>query len=783
MDKTFDIAQNTSTVFTVTFAQKSDVKTGDVTVIENVPTTSGSIADPNYIVREVKMAADGMSATVELFKKLNDGANYSVKIKDFEDNAFTASVGYPKKVVVYVGDKVANNTVIVGDTTDLKCKLYDAKGVDVTAEYGPEAYYYNNWRNAIEYTIKYTDSYELTGDTLYFANKGESAVVKATFHPAFQYDANGVELDVVESDAKTFYAVDRAANTVLDVIDHGVAGTNWSKSVRLNDYSPAYLEVKVSKSKGDPEVFEAYDEQIYVGGEYVGYINFTSMTPDILGVYESSGKVLLEPHAIGKARIAVSYANSLIGEKLIKIVEIDVKEARVMTYAGYKEKNKLICANPGDGVVGNLTATGANTTDVENPTIQLEVKDQDNWGYGNITVLDITGINPVSQEAITKGAVVLNTANGDITVYNRKLDDIMRKMNGDLTADATQKVREFSFGYIVRVKDNRTQAIRNLTFAVNAKRHIGDVDHSGYHGHSLEFALNKWTLDKNSNNIARYWTDAPNSGHVPAEKTLTFKTYEICNTARYDEVEFQPLTSQIARDGSVAVTNGYYFKIFRNGVDVTNKALNNTTTSGRKIMTVAPTTTTDYGTVVTYLLSDWKVDNYGKTVVTYTNDDQTIGAATYEFVLYEAKNYKSTRLGSKATTVGLDTGKYELTFRNKITADSRQDMDILQCFNIKDRNGKEYEHNYYAGQGNVTNTHAKFADNAYREYKIVYDSSKINSTNYREGDTLFVEKVIFYEPVGSYDHDGDPTTAEVTINAAYEVPVNKAVDFKNYTIH
>ena len=740
VDTNFDIKQQTSKKFTVFFGQKADVKLADVTVEQKVSTELGGVENVNYMVRNVVMASDGLSASIDTFMDFVHNGEYVVKIKGFTTQTFTASVGTPTSMVLFVGNNAANRQVTVGVTTDIQYKLYDAKNVDVTDKFDPD-------RNKVDFTVKYSDSYELAGDSLYFDEAGEYATVSAQFHPGEEYDEYGQEKGVVTAADTKFVAVAQNQAAIVGLDSWGV--NSWGgKDVKLDDAN-SLLWVKLNLSNGTQITINTYDQPIYVGDTFIGYANFTSLNPDVLEVYETANGAELYARAVGNGPIMLSYVTNIAGDDVeipVKTFTVEVKAKRIMNTVAYAEKNKIVSANP---------AENDNTTKVENPTIALSVKDQYGDNYSKYVIVgDIEGTNPISNRSIENGAVDFVDATGKIQIVNRMYYPILNDLDGDLVADGTQPAGNQSFGYVVRVKDTETNAIKSVTFSVNARSHIGDTDHAKQHGHSLELVLGSWALSSNGNNIARFENvgNDGNKTYLNAKKTLTFDVYEICNRAYYDEVAFDALTETIGNNNSVTVSNGYYYKVFRNGKDVTAKALGT-------VLDENDNSAGGSGTELVYDLSALGTSDYNAPgqIVIYTNDDETIGAATYNFALYSVVDGKATRISNKSASPKLDTGKYTLTFRDKAKAASMNPSDLIQCFQIADRTGATFWH----GAEHVTDSTVKFAWNVSRNYEVVRNYDKEAT---RAGDTVFVEKIVFWEPLG------DGTYAE------YVVPVNMFVE-------
>ena len=761
----------------------------DVTVELKLATELGGIENINYMVRDVVMAADGLSASIDTFVDFTHNGEYVVKIKGFKDQTFTASVGDPETMVVYVGNAASNRQVTVGTTANLNYKLYDAKSVDVTDKA-------NSNLSSVDYEIVYSDGYTLNDNFLYFDEVGDYATVVATYHPGEKYDANGAEVGVFKSAETKFVATAQNQASIVSIENWGLGDPNaWGgdvKSVILdNDNNPdGKLWVKLKLSDGSTPIINEYDQAIYVGETFIGYANFTALNPDVVEVYENfnnSNTFDVFGRTAGlSAPVMFSYVTNIAGEDVeipVKSLTIEVKAPRKMQSVGYGSTSIVLSASPKDNDNKNANPM------IENPTITLSVKDQYGGTYPNYTIL---GWEPVSKLAERATMASYDYVPGDvqddlntptfnetklqheqvidmsnpasILVKNANFQPLLWDVNNDLHADGTQPAGNASVGYRVRIQDDDTKAIMTAQFSINFRGHIGDEDHDDQRGHALELVMNKSYLDKNNGNAARFEKDN-NNAHIGGLKTLVFDVYEKCNQAYYDEVAFE------AWEGTtVPASTGLYYKVYKNGKDVTALA------KGDLVLSDAPNSGTNgSGTTVTYKLSDKDTSDYTGApgeIVIYKNDNDTIGAGTYKFQLFkvETKNGQNVATsvsgGMKTANVQVNTGSYKITFRDKVKAATEDPSDVIKCFKIADRNGTTFSMN-----GNdITTVDAangvgtvKFGGSP-RTFQIVRNFNKEYGQVNRVGDTIFVEKIVFWEEV------------EAGLYAEYVVPVNMFIE-------
>ena len=770
------------------------MKLADVKVYLKLTTDLKEVEEVNWMVRDVVMAADGLSASIDTFVDFTHNGEYVVEIKGFTAQTFTASVGDPETMVVYVGNAASNRQVTVGTTADLKYKLYDAKNVDVTDKV-------NSNLSSVDYEIVYSDGYTLNDTFLYFDEVGDYATVVATYHPGEKYDTNGAEVGVFKSAETKFVATPQNQASIEGVADWGITypGSTNNKYVILDDDNEpdGKLWIKLKLSNGvitDP--IDEYDEAIYVGETFIGYANFTALNPDVVEVYENFGNSntfdVFGRTAGKSAPVMFSYVTNIAGEDVeipVKALTIEVKAPRRMDKVGYGSTSITLSASPSDEHldldpnVNNNNIKEKGKIRVENPTISLSVKDQYGQDYLRYTILgwepvsklaeratmasyeyvdgDVQDdpLTPTFNETKLQHQQVVNMSNpANITVANRNFQPLLWDVNNDLHADGTQPAGNASVGYRVRIQDNETKAIMTAQFSINFRGHIGDEDHDDQRGHAIELILDKGNLDGNQGNAARFEGNAA----AKAEKTLVFDVYEKCNQAYYDEVAFEAWTGT-----AVPTSAGLYYKVYKNGKDVTSLAkgdlvLSDNLNSGAN----------GSGTTVTYRLSDVGGSDYTGApgqIVIYKNANDTIGTGTYKFQLFEVKqsgnNFVPTSIngGMKTVNVQVNTGSYKITFRDSVKAATEDPADVIKCFRIADRNGNNFSLNGINTLDKANGVGTVNFNGTPRTFQIVRNFNKEYGQVNRVGDTIFVEKIVFWENVGG-------------AYAEYVVPVNMFVE-------
>jgi hypothetical protein len=428
-DKTFEVKQDTVTKFTMTFA--SPLKAlGNVTVDRVFK--SGSV-DTTFAaaVKEVKLAEDGMSATVEMFGALANNTDYIINVDGFEAYTLTASQGAPERLAIYVDAKnVADAAELVAVTAEpatLKVALYDAKGVDVTSVMSSDA--------SVMFTSETysTDgSYYVNDNQIWFSKELVEVKVIAQYNSG-KWE-NGEQVGCFSGE-KVFMSYTKAPVTIVGVADYKIAGA-WDKDaakyVPLN--KPATLALKLKLSEGDPK--EVVDNTVTVDG-VVYTISYETVTPNVAALNGNS--VIFFKQGTAQFVVYASYtSNGNVVKDAIGMVSVEAKAAEGFGSATLDKTSDLISTiAPYNVAEFKVTAKTNYTADY---TLTKELK--------------VEGADQNAKDA---------AANGGVTVEGNVV-----KVNGTIVLANLNKTTA-TLTYKVKVEDTQ-----ELTFTVTVKK--PDVD-------------------------------------------------------------------------------------------------------------------------------------------------------------------------------------------------------------------------------------------------------------------------------------------------------------------
>ncbi len=739
-DTTLDIKQTTRNQFVIE-GLNGVIGLDDVVVEEIVNTIEGD-KKVEYLIKDVIPAADNKSATVELFYEFNDGGKYEITVKGFETGSLIASKGEPKSIHLYADPyNLYGYGVLVGTDAPILYRVYDANGIDVTLG--------DLYDSNISYTIKYTDAnYEDSADYLTFAEVGDKAVVTATFC-SYAIDENGEYTNEWTSKPFTFYGTEKGATAVQKIADWAVDGAYWGKkSIKLVDEADDHtLEVKIILTDNPyaPLNLTYFGQEIVDGeGNEIGTAFFTALNPDTIEVYDIDGTVELEPRRKGTGRIMVSYktmVNDVEVSTPIGVVTVEVVDKSVMDSVSLNQQAFKVVNVGGNRVI--ISTNPADGSELRDPEVTLTVKDQYGVDYAAYQIVPVADGGLVGKSKLAESAI--GTA---IDVVDNKLVLNTEAFNDILTAEkATAK----TFQYTVKVQDTNYWGVKTLTFTVDARNTVSNIkavvdkgDEAKIFTTSYKLETNKERVDWCGGNVARLWTG--DNSAPSATKKATFMIWDMKNSAKYDELPLTALADK--KDETIqAAETGAYYMVFKDGVNITTKTSVSDAAVGN-------------GTMVTLEFSTIGESNIdGRDIVVFnTNDGFVGGAGKYEFVYYEIKadNSGKNKLYQKqkvAFTTTVDTGKYTFVKRDAISANCDDQLELLKCFTVNDRNGKTYAKYevYNNGSANV----AKI-DGVEREFHVNVDDKLSNDKS------VFVDSITFWERVIGWD--GDAADVEYTVD-------------------
>ncbi len=745
-DTSIELKQTSLKKFDILVGAESNIAAADVAINEVVVGPSGEYRVP-VLVKGVTMSADKKTATVELFYDMKDAVSYEVTVKGYDMQTLVASAGAPVAITAYAKDVTAGQ-VSVGKETELVYSLIDANGVDVTTGN-------DNEKNKVVFNLKYNGVSGSSYDMAYYAGyakftftePGDTAVVTAEYNTGEV--VNGAEVKVT-SPAITLYAVAKQLVTVKSVTNYTTQIPGWNnywsadkdvvKLTQTNNLAVKVLlvdgkEVDITKQGQD-----IYDNENVRNGWVT--VETTNSSKDFIDIDAVTGaQFVLRPRKVGTAQLMVYYNVQLpdgsIQKSAIAPITIKIKDAPTLG---------AVNLNYSGAAATTVLSINPNADSLKTQEVSIQIKDQYGQDYAGANFLEIKGSSAAADELVGSG---ISYVDGKIVVNSDPFRTKIHNMN--TSSLAPDKIWGM-FTYTVKYQDQTTWAIKSNTVVVDVR---GLAD-SSIVGTDLAGTQN--------GNIARIKADDP--WDAKNEKSLTFKVYDKMNSANFDLRNVVPYYT-IASDVNAA-TEGYYFKFFKDGVDVTEKRL----ADGLLVFNGA--------NEVTIRFSGTKTEN-NKTIVSYDN----VGAGTYKFEVYkiEPSKYNAavnvvTPVGTatKSVTVSCDPGKYTLTGRDNViikNADGKvptdgagtftgSTLELLKCFNFADRNNNAFNKadwaTSYSGQPN-TDAKAIFGGGEYIDYVVTLNPEL------QKPNSVFVDSVTFYEDLGG-------------VYASYKVDVKCYVEYQ-----
>lgn len=703
------------------------------------------------VVKSVAVAEDGMSATVEVFNAFADAANYTVKVKDFKDSAFVASVGAPVRMVVVAQGKTPANIITTGVATALTCKLYDANDVDVTDTIAASTITYKLEKAAT------SGEYYLASNKLTIKKNTASVVVIANYRGKFE---NGKIVGALEA-KETFYAVDAAAVIPVSVSAYNLDGNfndGVTHSLQLKETKK--LELKLNHSDNQNA------NKLYTNGSQFNnnaneLITITAVTPDVADI---AGEYI-KPHKAGVAQFYVNYKAKQNGnwvEMPFAVIEIEVLENAIVSTV--KVDNGSLLIGTADYY---LLKDGSRTTDY---TLNADLYETDERGnkkvagfsFGQTSLLGYDqrdGRTNLNSKAVTVKCLSDGYGNGvkpeDLSKYpvvstfgdtywDKKSDYIGIKVDG-------VKVRDyFASKGILTAEDNGEYI--TLDYEVTFKN---------TNGTALTTYFSVTVQEPSGNAADNYLEVKPSTTYVDitrknddnnkAEKVLKFEVFEKNNGVIVDTVEISKYDATTATEGA------YQYKIFKDSVDITNDTNFNIEHNGKSSdypYNQAPAVINT--NKVTIHMSGTKSD---ANLISVTSEAALLpdyskgGAGLYTFALYkwelvEGELIAVQQQGIDATAVLGSAGEYTIDHnaqrQNSVSAITA--ANILKCFTIKDTKGNNVVENVN-GVDVIKTTNPYF----------------VNYSAPEGASYVYVKEIVFYENIGENVYVSFTVPVDVTL--------------------
>lgn len=633
-DASFEVKQDTLNKFTLNFgAPVKSLTTADVEVIRLLEAGSYVYEYPQA-VKSVKLADNGLSATVEMFANFQNNVNYAIKVTGFDDYTLTASVGVPVSMVISASKDVVSPFVTAGSTAQLYYKLYDANNVEVgSTDVGGATVLFNSESYSTD------GSYYVAGNQIWFKDPGLSATVVAEYQ-SNRYE-NGIQVGNITAKFD-FHSVSAAPVTLKGVTDATVNGWGNGKSLSVPmGTTNAKLEVKVATSKGgNPETITANDQALtsMTGAS----ITFEETTPDVLAINKTNMNLVLFKQGTATVIVNLKTTDSnnqpvytpvgvvtitVTAPRALSTVTVDKPLATVGTEQGYTEEH-----------------------------ITLTAKDQ----YGadvDIVNVAITGANDTANAALDG---VKWTAGKDITLNGEKLKASIPTNSNAIQLTFKAKVnwnKEVTFAVLVKNKTDNAMADYNSIEITGGK--FGDVAR---------------TIDSRDS------------------KSVTFTVFQMNNGIKIGQRTLNKYPGNVQAD---AVEGSYYFKVTKNGEDITNDALVELVSAGSGSAVKINFSTTETKEIQNGAVTGSAV-TYGKA-----------GAGNYVFTLYKCIISNGTKIlvqqQQPATgTATCNTGSYSAAVKTKDSVSVVTPQTVRECFDIKNTKNEGASTTYFVNMKEAT---------------------------------------------------------------------------------
>lgn len=504
-------------------------------------------------------------------------------------------------------------------------------------------------------------SYYVAGNQIWFAKAGLSTTVVAEYQSGNFVDGQQVGNVPATFD---FVSVDKAPVTLKGVASATLynAKDEDTKSLSFPQGDFAKLAVKIALSEGDPTEVKANDTAI----QGVGSITFETVTPEIAALDLNTMQV-----------IAFNQGTATI---IVNLVTLDAQSNPVTTPIGVVYVTVQAKRALSNVTVDKALVTVGDATNFSTATIGLAAKDQ----YGvDVTINSVAfdGANDAAKAAISAGGVWFDE--GKINVDGQVLANALT--NG---ANAVQ------LSFTAKVNNDKT-----VTFAVLVKKAVDDA---------------------NTNYIAieagGSFGEVARTADSKDAKAATFSVFKMNNGVKVGKQTIEAYPAP----GVKAVAGNYYYKVTKNGNDVTQNVQ----------LTDVNTVTINFSG---YEENPVEVSGSALDVVSYD-----MGAGSYVFSLFKAMPTSGDPvLVQQQSANGVATvnpGSYSPAVRlEEKVLDADSDAALRACFSVKDTKGNEAATPYFTVD----------KDNSASGY-------------------VFVRSITFYEDVTG--KDGVAAFAKYTVN-------------------
>ena len=252
--------------------------------------------------------------------EFSDGTAYTVVLKNTSAtvglmSSFTLTRGLPASMEIVT--PVVGNKVIAGTMTELKFRLYNAQGIDITPS-REDSTDYINYKRCITFSEVKNGSWFVNDGSIFVYEENQSVGIKAVFDGSLYY--NGSYTPVKFEKSGYVYSVSEASTLVFNgIADMTVTVGNTSSekltfdgraiNIPINDEGDLYIVARVKDANG---------KYIYSNDSSSG-ISFEPNTTNACFV-DSTGRIV-DKFRKGSDQIKVKYKNTLIGAVTVNIIE------------------------------------------------------------------------------------------------------------------------------------------------------------------------------------------------------------------------------------------------------------------------------------------------------------------------------------------------------------------------------------------------------------------------------------------------------------------------------
>lgn len=387
-------------------------------------------------IASIEFDATGRAATIVAENEFIEDKVYSLTYG--EDTAtFTATKGTPASLAIYT--PIDNNKAVAGNITELKFRIYNRFGVDITPLNTNSAEYLT-YASAISYSAASEGSWFVSNGSIFFNSPGSAVNVIATYRSYVTVD--GVLRENVITSNLLVTSVTEASTMTLDkviITNSAESGeqldwTGTNNAISLSD-SGYRLVARIKNHKGE-----------YIYSDTPGSaISFEApASSNTLAVF-SSGDIF--PFAVGAETVTVYYGADVIGGYPVQVKEARRASAIVFELGGKNVNSITLSSKSGMGML-NLNMT---VYDQMGDVIKIPVTDTYNL---------VTGVT------VEKSS---STSAPSVSVYGGKNGSAVITLNASGYGSSTGKTYQYKVTYKDSVYGSVTSYFTIAVYDPNTK--------------------------------------------------------------------------------------------------------------------------------------------------------------------------------------------------------------------------------------------------------------------------------------------------------------------------